>query len=295
MTNLRSVPAESERSLPVSYKTILVYLKSTQCADSVLNVAVSLAEKNDSHVIGLFLEPDVPIYGAVEIQLSAEILAQQKAAMEEDREKVRAIFDKATHGLKGRTEWRNQACQYSEISDVIADHAFCTDLVIMSQSDQDQRALWPNLPAAVAIASGRPTLIVPSAGAFNGIGKNVLIAWNASQEAARAAFDSVPFLQNSDMVHVLSINPNPDGGHNTMGRGDDLAISLSRHGAKVEVTPSYNRDISTTDEILSRAADLNADLIVMGCYGHSRLRETLFGGASRGILQSMTVPVLMSH
>lgn len=279
----------------MSYKTILVYLKSIECADALLDVAVPLAEKHEAHVIGLFLRPDIPIYGAVEIQLSADILERQREAVREDSDKVRELFEKATRSMQDRTEWRSPSCMHSEITDLIAQHAYCTDLVIMSQSDDDQRGLWPNLPADVTIESGRPTLVIPKHGKFNGIGKKALVAWNSSREAARAAFDAVPFLQQSDNVHVMSVNPSTDGGHNTMGRGDDLAISLSRHGVKAEVTTSYNSDISAGDEILSRAADLNCDLIVMGCYGHSRLRETIFGGVSRSMMQSMTVPVLMSH
>ena len=128
-----------------------------------------------------------------------------------------------------------------------------------------------------------------------GVGERVLVAWNASRAATRAVNDALPMLQKAKQVTVLAINPR--GG--VSGEGDvpgaDLALHLSRHGVKAEAAWLKAADIEVGAMLLSRASDFQSDLIVMGGYGHSRLREIVLGGATREILQTMTVPTLMSH
>jgi len=122
------------------------------------------------------------------------------------------------------------------------------------------------------------------------------VAWNGTRESARAAFDALPLLAKAKSVKLLWINPSTENGGNGNGMpGSELATALSRHGVKVEAGHSAVRDVGVGDELLSRAADQGTDLLVMGAYGHSRVREYVFGGATRHILQHMTVPVLFSH
>ena len=127
-------------------------------------------------------------------------------------------------------------------------------------------------------------------------GKRVLVAWDSSREAARAVNDSLPLLARADAVHVVSINPR---GHKPgeLDRlpGADICLQLARHGVKAEAQHLVATDIEVGDLLLSRAADMGADLLVMGAYGHSRWREIVLGGATRQILGEMTVPVIMSH
>src|SRR5262249_44560338 len=122
------------------------------------------------------------------------------------------------------------------------------------------------------------------------VGERVLVAWAHSREATRAVHDALPLLKLAKSVTVMEVNPEPDH----LG-GADIALHLTRHGVKAEVASTTSGDINNGDAILSRAADLTADLLVMGGYGHSRLREFAFGGVTRHILEHMTLPVLMSH
>ena len=141
------------------------------------------------------------------------------------------------------------------------------------------------------MVSGRPVLVVPYAGRHEGLGSRVLVAWNASREAARAVHDALPLLTRARSVVVLAVDP-PDEDHIP---GADIAAHLAHHGVHVEARHTVAPDIEVGDELLNLISDLGADLLVMGAYGRSRWREAVFGGATRHILAHMTVPVLMAH
>jgi nucleotide-binding universal stress UspA family protein len=151
------------------------------------------------------------------------------------------------------------------------------------------------LAEQLVLASGRPVLLIPYIGAGATMGERVVIGWDASREAARAVSDALPILERAASVVVVTINPRQrDFGHGEMP-GTDIALHLARHGVKVEVQRVETRDMDVGNALLSHLAGQSADLLVMGGYGHSRLREIVLGGATRTVLGDMTVPVLMSH
>ncbi len=169
-------------------------------------------------------------------------------------------------------------------------------LIVVGQHDPDQQVPTPSdLPETVALATGRPTLVVPHIGAQKSLGKTILLCWNASRESARAASDALPLLSAAEKVVVLVIDPRSSPTGHGAEPGADVAAWLARHGVKVTVQRDVAADTDVGSVILSRAADHDADLIVMGIYGHSRMREMVLGGASRTLMASMTVPVLMAH
>jgi nucleotide-binding universal stress UspA family protein len=145
----------------------------------------------------------------------------------------------------------------------------------------------------LALGVGRPVLVVPRYGTFERLGERVLIAWNGSREATRAVHDAIPILKRAITVTVLSIDPEVDSPPRTPSA--DITLHLARHGIAAEAASTSSVDFGVGNALLSRAADLGADLIVMGAYGHSRMREMVLSGATRHLLQNMTVPVLMSH
>ena len=147
----------------------------------------------------------------------------------------------------------------------------------------------------MALSTGRPMLVVPHVGASAEPAKTVMLCWNASRESARAASDALPLLRAAAKVIVLCVDPSSSTYGHGAEPGADAAAWLSRHGIKVTVQRDVSADADVGNVILSRAADLDVGLIVMGLYGHSRLRETVLGGASRTLLASMTVPLFVSH
>jgi nucleotide-binding universal stress UspA family protein len=175
----------------------------------------------------------------------------------------------------------------------VIEQARYVDLTLIGQAGPEPLSLHSVSPEEVVLFSGRPTLIVPAVGRFEHLGRRTLVAWNASREAARAVGDAIPLLVNAEAVTVLSINP--ARGIDGKQQAIDLAHHLARHGIEAEATATVAEDTAVGEVLLARAADLGADLIVMGAYGHSRSRQLLLGGATRHVLQHTTVPVLMAH
>jgi nucleotide-binding universal stress UspA family protein len=192
-------------------------------------------------------------------------------------------------------EWRSLKVPHVDLPPVVLDHARSADLIIAGQTDPDwDQSPLMDFPERLALESGRPTLIIPYVGGYREIGRNVVIAWKAARESARAVFDALPILAGADSVHILEIKERRNDG-DSLAPDTTIAASLARHGIKATVRTSVAADIGVGDEILSRVADVGADLLVMGAYGHSRMREIIFGGATRHLMRHMTVPTLFSH
>jgi nucleotide-binding universal stress UspA family protein len=175
---------------------------------------------------------------------------------------------------------------------VVALHARYADLTVIAQSAP------PNIPNGEAglahdlvLQAGRPVLVIPFAGAQRPVGERVVIAWNGSREAARAVGDAMPILERAASVDVLSVQPEGIGDL----PGADITHHLARHGIKATAKRSVANLIEAGDVLLNFVADTGADLIVMGAYGHSRMREIVLGGVTREVLDHLTVPALLSH
>jgi nucleotide-binding universal stress UspA family protein len=281
----------------MSYKDLLVVLDSEPASRGRMDLAAALAERFAAHLVGLYLlpAPEAPRHlGYYDPALLDPFFRELREKAKETSDKEREAFEHAA-GLRGLSaEWRVVA---DGLESDPALHARYVDLTILGQLDPDRgdaEMLRPR-PEHVTLASGRPILVVPYAGHYETVGRRVLIGWNATREATRAVSDAIPLLMAADIVTVLTIDARegPDA-HGELP-GADISLHLARHGVKATIERTVSAGIPAGDVLLSRAADLGADLLVIGAYGHSRLRELLLGGATRSILQSMTLPVLMSH
>lgn len=285
--------AVSNREITMGYKTIVVSLNDVDRAQTVIDAAALIAARNNAHLIGLYVIPAVQVYPAIAMQITPEIMDSQRQFYEERAEDVKALFEKMTETTGISAEWHQMDSEGSIIADAVIAYSRNVDLVIAGQIDRDGEAMVEiDMIERLLLESGRPVLVIPSVGTFKEIGREVTVAWNAKREASRAVFDALPLLKSSNKTTILCVNPDED--HDGIA-GTEIATTLARHGVNVEVQRSIVRDISVGDEILARISDLGADLVVMGGYGKSRMREFLFGGASRDILNHMTVPVLISH
>jgi len=279
------------------YKTLLVHVDDGQNCAARIAVAIDLAQRSDAHLIGLFAISDIPVPGYVATEIGAKTLAEiEEKARRAQADAASALFDEMTAGagLPG-VEWRE-----SKLDAVAAVklHARYADLIVVGQpSPNDQSSVNKDFIEQVALAAGRPVVMVPYAGNFKSVARNVLVAWNGGREATRALTDAIPLLRAADQVRVMVFNPKKNGNGNGNGRlpGADIGLYLARHGIKVEVSVQSSEDVDVGNQILSRVADLGVDLVVMGAYGHSRLREMILGGVTRTVIESMTAPVLMSH
>jgi nucleotide-binding universal stress UspA family protein len=281
----------------MSYKDLLVVLDAAADARGRIELAAALAERFAAHLVGLYPipSPELPRRaGYADLAALEPVYHEWRVRALEQAEEMRETFEHAAGQREGVTEWRDVAEGWEADP---ALHARYADLAILGQRDpdNDETAFIRPHPERVTLASGRPILVVPYAGHFETVGRCVLVAWNASREAARAVADAMPLLAAADAVTVLAVDPQPGpDGHGDLP-GADIALHLARHGVKAQIERTVSAEVPIGEVLLSRAADLGADLLVMGAYGHSRTRELLLGGATRTLLASMTIPVLMSH
>lgn len=277
----------------MSYKTILVHLDSGKRVAERVAIAKQLADAFDAHLTGLFAlsKPRIPSYalaeaGPVVVEAETRYRAEATRAAE-------AAFTSATAQHARSVEFR--ASKRDALAAVLLSARYA-DFIVAGQPEPDGRSgVDDTFAEELVLAAGRPVLYVPYAGHFKEVGRRVLVAWNAEREAARAVSDALPLLARASMVHVVAFNPREGDDDHGEVPGADIALLLARHGVKVQAAQQQSADVDVGNQILSRAADMQADLIVMGAYGHSRLRELVMGGVTRTLLETMTVPVLMSH
>jgi nucleotide-binding universal stress UspA family protein len=259
----------------MAYKDLLVVVDDGPHARERISHAADLAARFGAHLAGLC----VSLMGGPE--------ASQRAA------RAHKLFDDET-GRRGiSAEWRS-AVEFPV--DVVAVQARYADLVILGQLDLgDAQAPVDNPPPEdIALSAGRPVLVIPYIGGA-AVAQRVLVAWDASREATRAVNDAMPLLRAAASVTVLTVDPVVDRSRHGDIPGADIALHLARHGVTACIEKTVSAGMGIGDVLLSRASDLGADLLVMGAYGHSRVRELALGGATRTVLTSMTLPVFMSH
>lgn len=279
----------------MGYKTILVNCDTAPTTPQRIELAADLARQMQAHLVGMFVRANVVMPAYMEAGIGPELIVLQEKRGKDQAAKAKAVFDQIAQRVGGSAEWREAS---GDIYDQTTMQSRYADLTVMGQYDSklDDPDVIPDLAETVMLDCGRPVLLLPYIG-FKGklIGGHVLVGWNASRESGRAVHDALPFLKAASQVTVLVVNPK--GGARGHGEqpGADIAQFLARHGVKVTASQTVADDIDAGDAIISRVSDINADMLVMGAYGHSRLRELIIGGVTRKVLATMTVPVLFSH
>jgi nucleotide-binding universal stress UspA family protein len=276
----------------MTYKTILVHVDNGKNCPARLDTAIGLTRRFEAHLVGLHALTALRLPAYAVAEAGATLLEAQREVALEQAIRAEELFRKAIAGAGlASTEWRVSA---DDAIDATILHARYADLVVLGQPNaRDGSGVESDFPERVALAAGRPVLMVPYTGKFETLGKRVLLAWNTSREATRAVTDAIPLLRLAQQVNVVVFNP--EGTAHGAVPGADIGLYLARHGVRVEVSYHRAKEIDVGNQLLSRAADLGIDLIVMGAYGHSRMRELIMGGATRTVLASMTAPVLLSH
>lgn len=278
----------------MSIKHIVVQADDRKPAERRLKLAIAVANRFGASLEAVFprTPPYLPL--AMDGAVSAQILDAQRESMAEAEAAAKAIFDGCIGALASKdATW---TVREGPAVNVFNDRARYADLVVVGQTDPDTQdsAIEYDLAAQAVMDAGRPVLIVPYAGDYEASFENVVVAWNRSREATRAIGDAMPFIEAAKKVTVLSVNLKPRPGESDEP-GTSLVNYFARHGIEAENSQFSSTDMDPGDLILSRVADLGADLIVMGGYGRSRLRELILGGATHDILAHMTAPVMMSH
>lgn len=271
----------------MTYKDIAVYQSDDDHSDDRLAVGVTLAKKFGADLTGVYVltQPVIPSF--IQAEIPTELIEERYAEIRQQAHVRRDAFEGkvAEEGVKGTF-----MVMEGDVVEAAAGVTLYTDLVIVAQPDPDHPTQDDGVAEGLLMSSGRPVLMVPYVGGPEEIGKRVMVAWNGTREGTRAVHDALPMLQQADEVIVFEVNPE-DGAFG----GEDLCDHLKRHGVNATAKHTIAHDLSVGDVLLSAIADNSIDLLVMGGYGHSRLRELALGGATRQVLHSMTCAVLMSH
>ena len=271
----------------MAYKEILTYVEARPTSRTALEVAARLADTHEAHLVALHvIEPPV-VPADMTLGTPVAFIEWQEEYARNRADQAKQYVTEVEKSSGRPIEWREPKGSLTETALL---HSRYSDLIVVSQSGEGAVG---NLPELFVMGSGRPTLIVPHQGSFGRPLERILVAWNRTREATRALHDSIPLLTAAKSVTVMEVNPKSGMGRHIAGA--DIAQHLARHRVKVTVSSTAADDMDVGDVILSRAADFGADCIVMGAYGHSRLREFAFGGATRHLLGTMTVPVFMTH
>lgn len=274
-------------------KQILVHADGSDRCGMRLEAAFRLAQAHGAKVRALYAvtpaEVSVPADG-----LSMDLSVRIHQIDDNRRRQARRAYDQSCEALGADASW--DELEPSQVVDAFVRQAWFADLMVLGQHDGNRSQMAqvpPDFVEAVVVASGKPALVLPYAGNVERIGSKVVIAWKASREAARAVAASLPLLKQAREVHVLTWAPQSDAP--AQAPGLDLAGYLRSHGVQAQWQWQGPERGGVGDMLLSRCYDMQADLLVMGCYSHSRTREWLLGGASRTLLATMTLPVLMAH
>jgi len=261
--------------------------------DPATEFAVSLAEKFEAHVLGLAFAYEPVIPGAVMGGIPPEFIEAQRTEANARAKAAAARFEERARRSGLSYEHRILTASLSAAADQLGRLGRRFDLIVLGQPQREETMPEEVVDESALFESGRPVIFVPYIHKGEAKLDRIMVCWDGSRAAARAIADALPLLKKAKQVEVVIVASGRAKGDEVPGV--DLGQHLARHGLKIEVKRITSPDIDVASTILSYAADSSADMIVMGGYGHSRLREFVLGGATRGILESMTVPVLMSH
>lgn len=284
----------------MSYKTITVHVDDSKTMGERAKLAAALAAlESGAHIVG------AAVTGVSD--LIYDVLAGGEAAgnvapvIDEEIKTMRARARRLLANFEGMMQsamvpsWELRVVDDESLGGMSLQARY-SDIVLLGKSDPDEapQDQVSDFPEYVAMTSGRPVLMLPNAGQFDVLGKPMVLAWDASLEATRTVHHALPLLRCASKVHVMVFNVSRESDLHGDEPGADIALYLARHGVEVDV----HQETTKTDvgnALLSACADLEAELLVMGCYGHSRFRELMIGGVSRTVFGSMTLPVLFAH
>ena len=277
------------------FKSVLVHVDDRPSSKVRVELAAQVARRFDAGLIGAYLVPTLNITPTLAALLPEQVVAMRLRVAGDAQHSAEALFrDVAAAAGVREVVWSAPA---EPADKALLAIARTTDISIVGQADrvEPDAGFFRGLTEAVVLAAGRPTVVVPFIVRGAAMGEVVLIAWNETREAARAVADALPLLVQARRVDILTVDA---GAHESGGTRDDARLRdfLRRHAVPVgAVHHDRVEDIAIGELLLSRAADLGSDLIVMGAYAHPRIEERILGGVTRTMLGTMTVPVLMSH
>jgi len=281
----------------MAIRDLLVLLDDSKFCKQRVMATLSFAADHGAHVVGVALAIRSTISDYIGVKLPAGFGESQREAVEKAAAKGIKRFEKMATEAGVSFETHIISKSAAKAPSTLAFYARHIDLTVLGQSDPDHGNASFNtaLMEGVLFESGRPVYLVPYVGNKVAHAHVAVVAWDGGHKSARAVNDAIPLLKSRDETIILVINPDERAGAHGNIPGADITAHLARHGVKARIERTTNRDIGPDKVILNFLAETSADLLVMGAYGHSRLREMALGGVTQTVLREMTASVFMSH
>lgn len=275
-------------------RTVFAIVPAAEAAEGAVATFKALPVADHAKLVGLHVAPLAITFGLASDIALASFIEAQIAAADEERKAAETAFLTAARKAGVDFDWRAEKSPDSLVSPHAGTMARAADIILCPQL-RSESSIGRHQLEEVVFASGRPVIGLPANWSVETIGKRVLIAWDGGREAARAVFDALPILIKAEAVRIVSVRGFLDEPVRQFTPGDDVAATLSRHGVHAETSGFKRARATIRDELKAQALDFGADLLVMGCYGHSRFRERILGGVSRSMLKDMPFPLLLSN
>jgi nucleotide-binding universal stress UspA family protein len=281
----------------MAYKSLLTIATSSEGLLPVVTAAAKIASQADAHLDALALGVDRTQIGYSYVGTGAVMIAAAMERAEEDARAAEKALNKAlaAQGPDLRAAVETSVTQLGALTDLVASRASYADLVVLPLPYGGNRGIEDEALTEAALFEGMaPVLVVPEAGMRTAEPRRIVVAWNQSREALVAARRALPFLRRAETVQIVVIDPSPHGPERS-DPGGLLCQFLVRHGVRAEVVVLAKTLPRVSDVLARHIRDSNAELLVMGAYGHSRFREAILGGATRDLLEKAEVPVFLAH
>lgn len=275
--------------------TLLIHLNDRRRASRLIGVAKAYALADAASIIGLHVYSAVPPVAPAVVPYGDDIIQAVEQAESQEAAAIEKIFRELTAAEQDRATWLCERAWGPDLAEHVMQYGRGADLIIASAADADwEMAPVLDFPERLAMESGRPVLMVPNEGTFEAPPSHAVVAWNGSREAARVAFDAVALFGSNVRMSILVID-DEGSAEEPMESAKRFTDTATRHGISATLVrkPASGRNIGVA--ISTEVAALGGDLLVMGAYGHSRIRELLFGGATRHVTHHLKLPTLLSH
>lgn len=283
------------RELTMSFKTILAVATDEAQLTETLTQATAMAGALDAHLDVLCIGVDRTQTGYYYAGMNAAVLQETLHQAREDASGLAKAAKEKLNLTDLRWGVTEAVCQLADVARFVASHARFADLTVVPRPYGDDRGIELEPVVEGALFEGQsPVIVLPDGRTELKLPEKVAIGWNESAEALRAIRSAMPFLTAANKVHIVVIDP-PKHGPNRSDPGGLLSQFLARHGANVEIDVLSKSMPRVSDVMRRHVTDINADMVVMGAYGHSRFREAILGGATRNMLETCEVPVFMAH